>query len=663
MIRVRWFVMRRILCADRRRFVTRNPAVGYTAAVRLLALACATATLLVGAVASAAPDVVIVNDEVRVRRADAARARQIGRVVATEKDDVALTALRGETVAFQVVVIAGDAAIEHPTVTVEAFGRHSDGAPGPFADVFREHYLRVDRRSRNERRPDESLGWEPRARPADDQTLGDVPDALLPPGEDGAPPLSRPAVPARETGAFWVDLFVPETSQPGEYAAVAVVRGDGVVLAKLTVRLTVRAPILPYRATGAFAYYEPTRLESRIGDGLAVERQLWQLLHAHHIDALAPLARASDVERLRAAYDGTLFTAAEGYVGPGARVPPSVVALGAYGALGEPSEDALARVDAMAAALPAAIDDVFVYAIDEQCHSPLAANWRTALSTRPAAARVRVGQTCDAPPARQAADVTIVPAQAFARAMPAEARAAGRRAWIYNGELPHTGTLLLDADPRGLVADGWISAAFGIERWFYWESTFWDDDNAGGHGAIDPFATAESFHNKSGDAALCDGLLVYPGRQRAPFAAGSFGAPRVLPSLRLKALRRGIEDAGLVALAAREHADDVARIVARALPAALDEARPDRPAAWDAPGATFVTARDALRALASNAAPMAPAEVRAAFEALAATRVRTISLPARRLRGFIRLARLAVVAGGLVAAFVLARRSRRKPVA
>jgi glycosyl hydrolase family 123 len=637
--------------------------------VRLLALACATATILVGAAAKAAvaPDVVIVNDEVRVRRADAARAREIGRVVATEKDDVALVALRGETVAFQVVVVAGDVALEHTTLTIGTLNRRSDGASGPMdlrADIFREHYLRIDRRSRNERRPAESLGWEPKARPADDQILGDVPDALLPAGDDAAPLSPRPAVPARETGTFWVDLFVPETMQPGEYRSVAVVQGDGAPLAKFTLRLTVRAPTLPYRATGAFAYYEPGRLERRMGNGHAIERQLWQLLHAHHVDALAPLARASDVERLRAAYDGTLFTAAEGYVGPAAGVPPSVVALGAYGALGRPSDDALARVDAMAAALPAAIDDVFLYAVDEQCRSPLAAAWKTALAGRPAAARVRVGQTCDESPARQAADVAIVPAQAFARATPAEARAAGRRAWIYNGELPHTGTLLLDADPRGLVADGWISAAMGIERWFYWESTFWDDDNAGGRGPIDPFTTAESFHNKSGDAALGDGLLVYPGRQRAPFDTRSLGAPRIFPSLRLEALRRGIEDAGLIALAAREHADEVARLVAQALPAALDEARPDRPAAWDAPGATFVAAREALRALATNAAPMTPAEVRAAFEALAATREHTIALPpSRRARGFIRLARLAVVTGGLVAAFVLARRSQKKRMA
>src|SRR6185369_9350861 len=177
-------------------------------------------------------------------------------------------------------------------------------------------------------------------------------------------------------------------------------------------------------------------------------------------------------------------------------------------------------------------------AIDESCGSPRAADWKRALAGRPAAARVRVGQTCDERPASQAADIALVSAASFNRGMSRAARADGRRAWIYGGLLPRTGTMLLDADPRGLIANGWIAAALGIERWFYWESTFWDDDNAGGRGPIDPFATPETFHNRSGDTTLGDGVLLYPGQQRGRFSARSLGFPGVLPSLRLKAIRR-----------------------------------------------------------------------------------------------------------------------------
>jgi hypothetical protein len=612
---------------------------------------------------SSTATVLVVDDEVRVRRTDEARAR--AHVISDPKGDLALVALRGETVAFQVIVVAGPEALEHTSLSLGTLALGGGAVAGPRlprAEVFREHYLTVDRRSRNDRRPDESLGWDPEARPPDDEMLGDVPDGLLAADEDVAPITPGPAVPAGQTGAFWVDVFVPETVAPGDYAATVEVHADGVVLRRLALKVTVRAPVLPYRATGAFVFYEAERLERRMGNGPAVERQLWQLLHAHHLDALAPLTHASDITRLAAAYDGSLFQSAAGYEGPGVGVPPSVIALGAYGTLGAPTDESLARVDAMLAALPKSTDDVFLYAVDEQCKSPLAADWKRALAGRPAAARVRVGQTCDEPPARQAADVALVPAQAFGRAMPAEARAAGRHAWIYNGALPRTGTLLLDADPRGLVADGWISAAMSIERWFYWESTFWDDDNAGGRGPIEPFTTAETFHNRDGDAALGDGLLVYPGRQLGRFEARSLGVPRVLPSLRLKALRRGIEDAGLIALAARERPDEAFRLVMGALPAALDEARPDRPAAWDAPGATFTEARAALRALVVNATPLSSAEVRAAFDALAAKRPAALKLaPTRRE---LRLRRLtpgaaAILAVAALALLVVARSRRR----
>ena len=74
---------------------------------------------------------------------------------------------------------------------------------------------------------------------------------------------------------------------------------------------------------------EVRMLAGRIGDGPPAERQLWQLLHRHHVDALGSLASPADADRLRPALDGSLFTPAEGYTGPGEGVAPAAVALGA----------------------------------------------------------------------------------------------------------------------------------------------------------------------------------------------------------------------------------------------------------------------------------------------------------------------------------------------
>ena len=327
-------------------------------------------------------------------------------------------------------------------------------------------------------------------------------------------------------------------------------------------------------------------------------------------------------------------------------VRPAVVALGAYGMLGAPTSEVLARVDAMVGRLPVG-PQLFLYAIDESCGSPRAAEWRQAFAAHPPPRPVAVAQTCSEPPGRQPVDIAMLAAASFGRGTPAEARASGRRAFIYNGVMPRTGTLLLDADSQSLIANGWIAAAMAIERWFYWESTFWNDDNRGGHGPVDPFLTAETFHNADGDSVLGDGLLLYPGRQGGRFAASSLGADAVFPSLRLKAIRRGIEDAGLIALAAREHPEETARVVARALPAALDEADPEGPPSWRRAPLSFAEARAELRGLVSWPVPINGSAIPVLFEDLAARRRQMEPLASGQHR--VRRRTLAAFAATLVA--------------
>lgn len=610
---------------------------------RRVGAALALGFLLAGARLRAQPQVVALDDEVRVRRRDAATARAAGRSLAGANATVELPAFRGETVAFQVALIAGDGPVAAGSVSVGPFG--PAGASAPRADLFREHTVPITRRSHNDARPAESLGWDPGARPDDAAMLGEVPDALIPLGLDAAPIDPPPLAPPGAVAAFWIDVVVPDDAFPGEYAAPAEITADGATVARFSVRVHVAGAPLPFRATSVFAYYEPERLASRIGERDAAERQLWQLLHAHQVDALAPLADAAEARRLAAAYSGALFRAGAGYQGPGAGLAPAVAAIGTYGSLREPTAGSLQIADAIATLLRPTVPDLFLYAVDEQCDSPRAADWTRALAGRRAARGVAVGQTCAREPARQAAAIELIPAGAFGWRSAEAAAAAGKRAWIYNGHLPQTGTLMLDADPRGLIANGWIAAAAAVERWFYWETTFWDDDNAGGHGPIDPFTTAETFHNRDGDSALGDGLLVYPGRQVGRFAAHDLGFAGVLPSIRLKAIRRGIEDAGIIALAARDRPEEAARIVARALPAALDEAPAGRPASWT----SFREARTALRALVTSTAALEPAAARTAFLDLRARRH-----PAPRPRSW-PIAPAAAILAVLIAGFLVAR--------
>src|SRR5262245_20139320 len=119
--------------------------------------------------ARAAATLFVVDGDVRLRRADTAVAGRAGEPLAAGGSQVARVALRGETVAFQVVVVADAAPIRAAALTLSDLA----GPEGARlrAAVFREHYLRVDRRSRNDRVPGESLAWRPGARPPDDQML------------------------------------------------------------------------------------------------------------------------------------------------------------------------------------------------------------------------------------------------------------------------------------------------------------------------------------------------------------------------------------------------------------------------------------------------------------------------------------------------------------
>jgi hypothetical protein len=184
---------------------------------------------------------------------------------------------------------------------------------------------------------------------------------------------------------------------------------------------------------------------------------------------------------------------------------------------------------------------------------------------------VRVGATCGDDPVGQAADLVMQPADALD---PSRARVARETrdtwVWAYNGRRPSAGPMMLDVPATDLRANAWIAMRYGVPRWFYWESTFWFDDNRGGRAVergFDPFVVAETFHNADGDHANGDGILVYPGTQGRGMT--DYGVATLFPSVRLKNLRRGIEDAGYIALARVSDPERTAALLRRVIPRAL----------------------------------------------------------------------------------------------
>jgi hypothetical protein len=431
---------------------------------------------------------------------------------------------------------------------------------------------------------------------------GLVPDALIPvevaPSWDPYPMN----VAANQNAVVWIDITIPATQAAGTYSGSIVVKSGANTLATIPVELEVAGATLPDRPIKTMLFYDPSELSRRVGAGAAEER-LWQLYHRHRLSAMHDAMTAGDAQSALAALDGTEFTSAHGYAGPGEGQGDGILSLGTYGAYGAPNADALGQVTGVADWLGQnglfPTTDVFVYVIDESCKSPYGAGWRSLLagSTDPNVARVKVGWTCSKNPVLQPVDVPIVGAWSYDPAQAAQAAAAGKKVWIYNGQRPESDTFLTDAPAIALRANGWIAAMASIDRWFYWETTFWYDDNRGGHGAYDPFTTAETFHNSSGDYGEGDGVLVYPGKQVDVFTDRSVGLDGVIASIRLKNLRRGIQDAGYYQLA---HAADAAKaeaIAAELLPTVLSAANDGSPVSWPASGQPWFDARKALLAL------------------------------------------------------------------
>lgn len=173
--------------------------------------------------------------------------------------------------------------------------------------------------------------------------------------------------------------------------------------------------------------------------------------------------------------------------------------------------------------------------------------------------------------------------------------------WTYNGTPPWAGAMVLDAADPGMRTWGWIAFRHNVPLWYVWDAMYWRDrynqgrDQAPAHDLVaDPL----SFDDGE-DHGNLDGVLAYPG---------------ALPSLRLKALRRGQYDRALLealaACAGRPAADAIAAaLVPRSLGTAQRGERASWPtddAAWDAARARVLDELVACRARAGSAPSPSP---------------------------------------------------------
>ncbi|HSD87495.1 MAG TPA: hypothetical protein VLB44_08265 [Kofleriaceae bacterium] len=165
--------------------------------------------------------------------------------------------------------------------------------------------------------------------------------------------------------------------------------------------------------------------------------------------------------------------------------------------------------------------------------------------------------------------------------------------WTYNGAPPLAGSLVVDAAPPGPRTWGWLAWRWNIAIWYVWDALYWHDrhnrkDAPLPGRALDLAHDATSFDDGD-DHGNLDGVLALPGDATTPCR----------PTLRLAAIRRGMQDRALLELASRCHPAQTQALVDRLVPRALGEAPQHGSPAWPTDDAAWERAREKLLELAA----------------------------------------------------------------
>jgi len=561
-----------------------------------------------------------------------------------------LRAARDETLGFQLVLRRLDARAPDTLRVDAAAWRANGGAPAPsiHEDVFAAHYVAIGNGAYTSG-PDSDVlptpasypdALVPRERPCAGTATGPAADATL---------FERIALPAPGLNqAIWIDLHVAADTAPGRYTREFVLElGERRVT--LPVRLDVVAATLPAKPSidAVGEIYRPYAFEGIGRDPgspawQAMARCYQQLAHRHR---LVFVERAGDVpsgatladyaHTYAPALSGELFTEAAGYDGPGRNTPVAVwrtpwrQAIDGTVASALPDREVaryrdLAR-DWTALAARQGWRDTrwFAYVFDEvdgprQGWPDSAPRGEGAMPTDVAAregylARVhesmrRVQRALDEGAPNDPIDLLWTShsnpsiwtddaaldltdtirlwapnAHAADTDFLAGREAAGERTWFYHSGHPAIGAHAINLTGIDMRTWGVAAARYGRRGQLMWAVNFGS--------AIDPYADPTW---NTDDDRVGNGLMVYPGDRLVDI--GYPVSPGPVPSMRLKAWRRGLQDAELYLLARERDPVGADRLIATLVPRAFTDAveADDATPAWARDPADWIDFRDRL---------------------------------------------------------------------
>jgi len=411
--------------------------------------------------------------------------------------------------------------------------------------------------------------------------------------------------------SIWGDITIPKTVPAGVYSGTIAISEDGVPTWQIPISLQVydfALPDLPGARTMLSVcgecindrylgeeYPEPgTPVYTQ---SLELADRHFQLAHRHKISLIdgtdEELEGMDDawVDRL----SGDLFTAARGYDGAGVGVGNNVYSIGTYGSWswqGGTQADMWTNTDAwvtwfegQAFATPT---DYFLYLIDESDDYAQIEEWAGWINNNPGPGqRLMSLATIALPTAAVNTPALDIPTawisvgitDEWQSAADAYQAAPDKRAYLYNGTRPATGSFAIEDEGVALRVLAWAQYKKKIDRWFYWDSAYYDNYQ-GNTGQTNVFQDAQTYGDNDGfDAVLGytgwnylngDGVLMYPGTDTR-YPADSYGVSGPFASLRLKLWRRGIQDVDYLRMAEVISPTRTAEIVDALIPKVLWE--------------------------------------------------------------------------------------------
>lgn len=542
---------------------------------------------------------------------------------------IRLKGLYNEVLAFQVIVEVEKQGANAIEISVEAPVERSSNkviggntlkyGPNGTIEIFSEHYLHVT----DSTKPNWFYGS---AAAAPQNMTGWIPDALIPsnalPGLGGFP-LDIPAIREKDkhfknrdsqNQGFWVDIHLPRDQKnypSGIYLGNVQVLEKGKVVKEFPLEIT----LLPYympeeNHTNVWMYSGNLKPYFQEMSQIEIDNMIKFEAHRHRINMEGGFEANSKpfnpdmMTKYKAYLDGSAFTPSNGYHGPGEGKGESLFPIGMYGSnvLGNNQAEVQKEADLWVDWFSKNAPEIkyFWYIIDEP-EDPKVFPWikeRTEwIKSNPGIGKSLPIFTTSHYQEELSGSIDIWAAfDGVDLSKLQTVREKGGDYWFYNGNRPRIGSLILEGTAVDMRINSWILYKYGINEWFIWETTHWQHNFQGpkGHLHQNVFENPLTFINESMEFGNGDGVLFYPGKM--PFyPEQNRGLNQLLPSIRLKNIRRGQQDGNIMWMAEQKIGrEKVIGIISKVLPKAMSEVEMTDKVSWSEHGSDFDQVRDEL---------------------------------------------------------------------